>query len=294
MGMSRKFNNGYTPIHVIGVGRLGCDLVSKSYDQMHDHVTCSVCSYQYFEVYGSKVPRKLLLENGDPFLTSFTDENAGNLSVGCRERLHELIREKTDVVIIVADMSDVVGRNVASIIAQKARAKAKIVLGFVCVPGGENERCADDGVEAFRQNVDAILCCNMDDAEGVLQNAVETLYAVFCHISQIDLKDCKKVLCDGRYAVVTNRKGRGERRVDDAISAIKSSVLGNGWNMKDFDKVIFLIYTSHEHEFHVDELEHVDILMEELDLDVDFAWGMTTDDTLKDEINFSFIASAKK
>lgn len=292
--MNRKVSNGYTPIHVVGVGRLGCNIVSRLHDQKADYVTCSVCGYQYGEVYGSCVTRKLLLENENPFLISYTDGNAGILSNGCQEKLHELIGENTGVVVIVADMGDVVGRSIAPIIAQKARTKAEIVLGVACIPREVDDSCVEDGVEAFRQKVDAISCVNIDEATGELLDIVQTLYAVFYHICQVDLGDCREVLCDGRYAIISNRKGRGERRMYNALYAIKSSILANGWSMKGFDKVIFIIYTSPEHEMHVDELDDVDELMEELDPDVDFSWGLATDNTLKDEINISFIASMKK
>lgn len=292
--MNRKVSNGYTPIHVVGVGRLGCNIVSRLHDQKADYVTCSVCGYQYGEVYGSCVTRKLLLENENPFLISYTDGNAGILSNGCREKLHELIGENTGVVVIVADMGDVVGRSIAPIIAQEARTKAEIVLGVACVPREGDDSCVEDGIEAFRQKVDAISCVNIDEATGELLDIVQTLYAVFYHICQVDLDDCKKVLCEGRHAIISNRKGRGERRLYNALYAIKSSVLADGWSMKDLDSFVLLISTSSEHEIYVDELEDLDGFMVELNLDIDFVWGLATDNTLKDEINISFIASMKK
>lgn len=279
--MNRKVSNGYTPIHVVGVGRLGCNIVSRLHDQMADYVTCSVCGYQYGEMYGSCVTRKLLLENENPFLTSYTDGNAGNLSNGCQEKLHELIVENTGVVVIVADMGDVVGRSIAPIIAQEARAKAEIVLGVACIPREGDDSCVEDGVEAFRQKVDAISCVNIDEATGKLLDIVQALYAVFYHSCQVDLGDCREMLCGGRYAVVTSKKGRGERRMYSALYAIKSSILANGWSMKDLDSFVLLISTSSEHEIHVDELEDLDGFMVELNLDIDFVWGLATDNTLK-------------
>lgn len=293
--MNRKVSNGYTPIHVVGVGRLGCNIVSRLHEQVSGYVTCSVCGYQYGEVYGSRAPRKLLLENENPFFTSYTDGTAGNLSNGCREKLHELIGENTGVVVIVADMGDVVGRSIAPIIAQEARAKAEIVLGVACIPHEGDDSCVEDGVEAFRQKFDAISCCGIDGVEVKLLDVVQTFNVMFSRqIITVELDDCKRVLCDGRYAIIANRKGRGERRLYNALYEIKSSVLADGWSMKDLDSFVLLISTSSEHEIYVDELEDLDGFMVELNLDIDFVWGLATDNTLKDEINISFIASMKK
>ena len=304
-------------IKVIGVGGGGGNAVNHMYKTGIEDVTFVLCNTDRQALANSDIPRKLQIGKGRG-----AGLGAGGIPPKGREaaeesidEITELFNDGTQMAFITAGMGGGTGTGAAPIVAKVAKDLGILTVGIVTIPfifeGRKKIQQAWVGVEEMRKNVDALLVNNnerlreiypdlnfmnafakADDTLTIAAKSIAEIITIEGRIN-LDFADVKTTLKNGGVAIMSSGYGKGEKRVTKAIEDALNSPLLNDDNVFDAKRVLFNLYFSPEDQDQVkmEEMNEVNEFMSKFNDDVEVIWGAAFDNSLKDTMKITILAT---
>ncbi len=304
-------------IKVIGVGGGGGNAVTNMYKEGIHNVSFALCNTDQQALNGSDVPVKLLLGRTTTCgLGSGDQPERGRVAAEeSEEEIRQMLSDGTRMAFITAGMGGGTGTGAAPVVAKVSKEMGILTVGIVTIPfefeGQFKIVQALLGVEEISKNVDALLVINNERVRGIYSDigmsaskayakADETLTIAAKSIAEIitirgvqnlDFADVKTTMKDGGVALMSNGYGEGEGRLQQAIDQALSSPLLNNNDVYNAQRILFNIYSSHDHEFRIDEMGEVHKFMARFRTKFRVKWGFAFDDSLGDKIKITILAT---
>lgn len=246
-------------ISVIGVGGGGCNAVNYMFRQNVSGCNFIVCNTDSQALGMSPVPTKIQL---GPGLGAGTNATAGrNAALDSQDEIAAVVfGTELDMLFITAGMGGGTGTGASPVIAKMARERGILTVAVVTIPfesdGAETLGRAIDGINELKKNVDSLLIINNEKlyeqfgnlliqdaypkADEVLATAVKGVIEIIKKPGyvNVDFEDVKTVMKDSGLALMGCGSGRGENRINDAISAAINSPLLNDFDVNTAQKVL--------------------------------------------------------
>ncbi len=314
-----NFQKGTTSIiKVIGVGGGGSNAVNHMYNEGIHDVTFVVCNTDNKALQDSPVPEKIQLGT-EGLGAGNKPENGRACAEESIEDVKRMLSDGTKMVFITAGMGGGTGTGAAPLIAQTAKEMGILTVGIVTIPfrweGVRKINQALNGVEAIGKNVDALLVINnerllqiysdisldnaFDKADDTLCNAARSISEIITMHGKInlDFQDVKTVLKDGGVAIMSTGYGTGEGRVTKAIHDALHSPLLNENEITNSKKILLHVIHSGDGgegacPLMIEEMAEINDFMQSIENeDVETKWGYSRDETLKDKVKITILAS---
>ena len=302
-------------IKVIGVGGGGGNAVNHMFKEGIEGVTFALCNTDNQALARSPIPVKLQL---GPTITHGL--GAGNRPAKAKEAAEEsvedirkLLNDGTQMVFITAGMGGGTGTGAAPVVARIAKEMGILTIGIVTIPflfeGKEKIIQAIEGVEAIKQNVDALMIINNErlrsiyadltfinaftKADDTLSIAARSIVEIITvkGIMNLDFADVSTTLKDGGVAIISTGVGEGDNRVEKAIQDALHSPLLNNTDIVHAQKVLLNLSFGEEANFLMDEINAVHEFMQSLNPDVNVIWGYAIDNSLENKVKITLLAS---
>lgn len=299
-------------IKVIGVGGGGGNAVKNMYRTGIQDVSFVLCNTDRQALMESDIPVKLQLGPGlgagnkPEVATEYAEESI--------EEIRKQFQDGTEMVFVTATMGGGTGTGAAPVVARVAKEAGVLTVGVVTIPFKFERKPkilqALKGVDAISKHVDALLVINnerlreihsslsIDDglakADETLTNAVKSIAEIITIRGKInlDFRDVSKVLRNGGVAIMSFGKGKGEKRLAEAIENALHSPLLNDNDIYNSKRILFNIYGSSDHPLMVEELDEIDAFTAKFeDNNIEVIWGIATDDTLGEEVKITILAT---
>ena len=307
-------------IKVIGVGGGGCNAVNYMYRENVQGCSFIVCNTDKQALDGSPVPVKIHL--GNNALGAGTDPVKGrNAALEAQEQIEKVVLDSgTEMLFITAGMGGGTGTGAAPVIAKMAKDRNILTIGVVTIPF-ENEGStalsrAIDGIHELGKNVDSLLIINNEKlydyfgsylvhkafpmADEVLATAVRGITEIISKPGYInvDFEDIKTMMRDSGMALMGSGTGRGENRIEDAVTGAFESPLLNDFDLKTAKNLLVNItYGSNDKGLTMDELATLNARIAEYTGNVNkFKTGIVwdTNPEVEDEVRITAIATGFK
>jgi cell division protein FtsZ len=302
-------------IKVIGVGGGGGNAVTHMYREGIRDVTFALCNTDSQALIKSEVPVKIQLgkmiteglgAGNDPEKAKLAAEESV-------KDVQNLLSDGTKMVFVTAGMGGGTGTGAAPIVAKVAKDMNILTIGIVTIPFLFELRPkiiqALEGVEKIRRNVDALLVINnerlidiygeMDmieafkKADSTLSTAARSIAEIITtpgHIN-LDFADVNTTLRNGGVAVMSSGFGEGDNRVSMAFEDALNSPLLNNNDVIRAKKILFNIYFGSDKPLKVSEMNEINDFMARFDSNINVIWGVATDDSLKENIKVTILAT---
>ncbi len=235
-------------VRVIGVGGAGGNAVTRMIEAGVTGVRFIAVNTDTQALGRCEAPVRLHL--GRP--GSARDGAGGNPEVGMRaaesvvEDIDALVAG-ADMVFITAGMGGGTGTGASRVIGQRANAAGALTVGVVSLPftfeGMRRRKLADEGVDALREVVDALILVPNDRlldldhrvkltdgfkaADDMLRHGVQGIsdLVTIPGLINLDFADVRSVMTNAGTAVMAIGEGQGPNRTTQAIDAIISNPL---------------------------------------------------------------------
>jgi cell division protein FtsZ len=304
----------FARIKVIGVGGSGKNAVNHM-------INCKVKGVDFIsmntdaqDLHQSMAPKKIHIgKNLTRGLGAGMNPEIGKKAA--EETIEEIqgILKGSDMVFITCGLGGGTGTGAAPIIAKTAKDQGALTVGVVTKPfmfeGAQRMRLANDGLEALRKEVDAIIVIPNDRlltiidknttcasafamCDEVLRQAVEGISDLITipGIINVDFADIKAVMQNAGSALMGIGSAVGEKRAEEAArNAINSPLLDV--SIQGARGVLFAIAGGEDMTmFEIQEAAQ--IITESIDKEAKVIFGAIRDDKLKkNEIKITVIAS---
>lgn len=229
-----------------------------------------------------------------------------------RDRIAELL-VGADMVFVAAGMGGGTGTGAAPVIAQIAREVGALTVGVVTRPfsfeGRRRKRQAEEGVEALTANVDTLISIpnqrlvsmanertSMIEAfrlaDEVLLQAVKGVSDLinFNGTVNVDFADVRTIMGGKGVALMGVGTASGEHKTVEAAQRAISSPLLDDVSIVGATSVLINITGNSSltmYEIH----EASSLIQEEAHEDAEVIWGWVVDETMKDEVRVTVIAT---
>jgi len=301
-------------IKVIGVGGGGSNAVKNMYRQGVQDVSFAICNTDSQALANAEIPVKIQLGKAGLGVGGKPErgKEAAEYSI---DAIRNLFEDDTQMVFITCGMGGGTGTGAGPIIASAAKEKGILTVGVVTIPFAFEGRVrigkALIGVEEMRKNVDALLVINnqrlceiyadgITKAEEAFAKADEIVTIAAKSISEIitmegivsrDFCDVQTVMENGGDAIMSVGRAKGENRIEKAfVDALKSPLLNNV-EIEKARRLLYVIYSSDEHQVTISELSDINLFMEDLATDIEVLWGLYRDNTLGEDVKVILIAT---
>lgn len=301
-------------IKVIGVGGGGSNAVKNMYRQGVQDVSFAICNTDSQALANAEIPVKIQLGKAGLGVGGKPEKGkeAAEYSI---DAIRNLFEDDTQMVFITCGMGGGTGTGAGPIIASVAKEKGILTVGVVTIPFAFEGRVrigkALIGVEEMRKNVDALLVINnqrlceiyadgITKAEEAFAKADEIVTVAAKSISEIitmegivsrDFCDVQTVMENGGDAIMSVGRAKGENRIEKAfVDALKSPLLNNV-EIEKARRLLYVIYSSDEHQVTISELSDINLFMEDLATDIEVLWGLYRDNTLGEDVKVILIAT---
>ncbi len=228
-----------------------------------------------------------------------------------KDEIKNLFKD-TDMVFVTAGMGGGTGTGAAPIIAEAAKSLGILTVAVVTKPfffeGPQRMRNAEEGIASLSDKVDAIvtipndLLLKISDkkvtlkdsfklADDVLRQGVQGIIEVITQqgIMNCDFADVRTIMKDSGVAHMGIGYGKGENAAQDAVTAaIESPLLET--NITGAESVLLNITGGSEFSL-VDVSEVSGIVRDMVSADANIIIGTAVDETLKDDIKVTLIAT---
>jgi cell division protein FtsZ len=298
-------------IKVIGVGGGGSNAVNHMYRKGITDVSFVVCNTDNQALVKSPVPHKIQLgkglgAGGKPEVA----EKAADESI---EKIKNILNDNTKMVFITAGMGGGTGTGASPVIAKAAHDMGILTVGIVTIPfafeGKLKIAQALTGVAALSEHVDAILVINNErlktiypdlelsnafaKADDVLANAAKAIAEIITVHGYIntDFEDVYSIMKDGKVAIMNTGYASGEKRITKAIEDALNSPLLNTSDVSGASKILLSLYCSSTDQIKMDEVDEIHEFMSKMGENVQVIWGATFDDSLKESVKITLIAT---
>lgn len=302
-------------IKVVGVGGGGGNALNFMYRQGIHDVDFVICNTDSQALENSPVPIKVQLGS------SLTEgRGAGNRpEVGKNaaleniENVKEVLSNNTKMVFITAGMGGGTGTGGAPVIAEACSEKGYLTVGIVTIPfrneGKRRINQAIEGIALLENHVDALLVINNEriremygdfgiseafsKADNVLATAAKGIAEIITvpGYINVDFADVETVMRKSGLALMGTGIASGKDRAAQAVEQALNSPLLNNSDIRGA-KNILLNITSGLQEVTMDEVGIItDYLQNKAGFEADLIWGNGKDESLKDEISVTLIAT---
>ncbi len=228
-----------------------------------------------------------------------------------KDEIKNLFKD-TDMVFVTAGMGGGTGTGAAPIIAEAAKSQGILTVAVVTKPfffeGPQRMKNAEEGIASLKDKVDAIVTIPNDLllkiadkkvtlkdsfklADDVLRQGVQGIIEVITQegIMNCDFADVRTIMKDSGVAHMGIGYGKGENAAQDAVhAAIESPLLET--NINGASSVLLNITGGSEFSL-VDVNEVSGIVREMVSQDANIIIGTAVDDSLKDDIKVTLIAT---
>ena len=301
-------------IKVIGVGGGGSNAVMNMYKQGVHNVLFAICNTDSQALAQADIPIKIQLGNAGLGVGG-KPEKGKEAAESSIDAIKSLFEDETEMVFITCGMGGGTGTGAAPVIASLAKEKGILTVGVVTIPfafeGKVKIKKALQGVEEMRKKVDSLLVINNERLceiysdeilrlEDGLAKADEVVTIAAKSISEIitmrgiinrDFCDVQTVMKDGGDAIMSVGYARGENRIGKAfIEALKSPLLNNT-EIEKARRMLYIIYSSDEHQVAISELNEIRFFMNDLAEDIEVLWGVYRDNSLGEQVKVTLIAT---
>lgn len=228
-----------------------------------------------------------------------------------REKIKDLLLD-TDMVFLTAGMGGGTGTGATPVIAQTAKEAGALTVAIVTKPfafeGTRRMVAAEEGIEALRPNVDALIVIpnqrlmDVIDRKTTLADAFKVVDSVLAHgvqgISEIittpglinvDFADVRAIMKDAGSALLGIGTGVGDNRSQMAARAAISSPLLEV-SIEGAKGILFNIAGGQDLTMaEVDEAAR--IISESADADANIIFGATINERLSDQMRITVVAT---
>ena len=300
-------------IKVIGVGG-GSNAVLNMYKQGVHNVRFAICNTDSQALAQADIPVKIQL-GSEGLGVGGKPEKGKEAAEASLDAVKSLFEDDTEMVFITCGMGGGTGTGAAPVIARLAKEKGVLTVGVVTIPfafeGKVKIKKALQGVEEMRKNVDSLLVINNERLcelysneimrlEDGLAKADEVVTTAAKSISEIitmrgiinrDFCDVQTVMKNGGDAIMSVGYASGENRIGKAfVEALKSPLLNNV-EIEKARRMLYIIYSSDEHQVAISELNEIRFFMNDLAEDIEVLWGVYRDNSLGEQVKVALIAT---
>jgi len=304
-------------IKVLGIGGGGNNAVNHMYEKGITDVNFVICNTDHQALLKSQVPIKVQIGE------SLTEgRGAGSKPEIGRQAAEENINDvmealsgNTKMVFITTGMGGGTGTGATPVIAKACKEAGLLTIAVVTIPfkseGKVRIRHAIDGVTELKDYVDSLLVINNEKlreiygnqsvstafakADDILTTAVKGIAEIITVTGYInvDFADVETVMKNSGVSIMGMGKAAGENRAIRAIEDALSSPLLNSNDITGAKSILINISSGvGEHEITMDELgEITDFMYESASEDALIIRGLSKDESLKDEISVTVIAT---
>lgn len=309
-----QVTNQGAQIKVIGVGGSGCNAVSTMIRMGLEGVEFITANTDRQALEASLAPTKVGIGQE---LTKGLGAGA-NPEVGRKAALEDYAKISellagADMVFITAGMGGGTGTGAAPVIAKIAKEIGALTVGVVTKPfmfeGRKRMRFANEGIENLRSQVDSLITIpnqrllsisgatlSMVDAfkkaDEVLLHAVQGISDLINHTGLInsDFADVKTIMQNKGLALMGIGYANGDNRAVEAATNAISSPLLEDVSINGATGIIINVTGGSNLKIH-EVNEATTLIMEAADEDAEIIFGTVIDDTLKDTVKVTVIAT---
>ncbi|MBX6341145.1 MAG: cell division protein FtsZ [Thermomicrobiaceae bacterium] len=307
------FVHSFARIKVVGVGGGGGNAVNRM-------IASGVEGVEFIAV---NTDAQALVNSLAPVTVRLGDKLTKGLGAGGRPEIGEKAAEESedalaevvrgaDMVFITAGMGGGTGTGASPIIARLARETGALTVGVVTKPfdfeGAKRRRVAEEGVEALKEHVDALITIpnqrliSLVDpktpfseafrlADDVLRQGIQGISDLITKpgLINLDFADVKTIMRDAGSALMAIGRGTGETRcVDAARMAIESPLLE-----MSIDGAVGVLYNiTGGPDLSLTEInEAAEIIQAAADEEAEIIFGATTDESMGRDVQITLIAT---
>jgi len=304
----------FAKIKVVGVGGSGGSAVSRMIQARIRGVEFIAINTDAQALHHNPAPKKLHIgKNITRGLGAGMDPELGRKSAEeSTNELHELLKG-SDMIFITCGLGGGTGTGGAPIIAEIAQDVGALTIAVVTKPfsfeGAQRSEIAEKGWDDLKDKVDAIITIPNDrilqiidkktcliDAfkivDDVLRQGVQGISEIITipGLINVDFADVKAIMKDAGSALMGIGKASGENRaVEAAKQAISSPLLEV--STEGAKGILFTVTSGRNLTMHEVE-EAAKIITESADPNAKIIFGTVIDETLKDEIRITVIATS--
>lgn len=301
-------------IKVIGVGGGGSNAVKNMYKQGVHDVSFAICNTDSQALARAEIPVKIQL--GEEGLGVGGKPEKGKAAAELNlDEIRSLFEDETEMVFITCGMGGGTGTGAGPVIAGVAKEKGILTVGVVTIPfafeGKVRIEKALKGVEEMRKNVDSLLVINNERLCELYADGITTVEQAFAKANEIvtvaaksiseiitmegivnrDFCDVQTVMENGGKAIMSVGRANGENRIGKAfVDALKSPLLNNV-EIEKARRLLYIIYSSDEHQVTISELKEINLFMDDLAQDIEVLWGVYRDNSLDEDVRVALIAT---
>ena len=301
-------------IKVIGVGGGGSNAVKNMYKQGVHDVSFAICNTDSQALARAEIPVKIQL--GEEGLGVGGKPEKGKAAAELNlDEIKSLFEDDTEMVFITCGMGGGTGTGAGPVIAGVAKEKGILTVGVVTIPfafeGKVRIEKALKGVEEMRKNVDSLLVINNERLCELYADGITTVEQAFAKADEIvtiaaksiseiitmegivnrDFCDVQTVMENGGKAIMSVGRANGESRIGKAfVDALKSPLLNNV-EIEKARRLLYIIYSSDEHQVTISELNEINLFMDDLAQDIEVLWGVYRDNSLDEDVRVALIAT---
>lgn len=303
----------FAKIKVIGVGGGGNNAVNRMIDSGVRGIEFIAVNTDRQALYSSRAEQKLQI--GEKLTKGLGAGANPEIGMKAAEENRNEITESlkgADMVFITAGMGGGTGTGAAPIIAEVAKELGILTVGVVTKPftfeGRRRLVHAEKGIEELKNKVDTLVTIPNDRllqvaekkttmvqaflmADEVLKQGIQGISDLIAvpNLINLDFADVKTIMYNQGIAHMGIGNASGENRsVEAAKQAIKSPLLETSI---DGAKAVLLNITGGEDLGLFEVNEAADLIRQAVDQDANIIFGAGVDETLKEEIKITVIAT---
>jgi cell division protein FtsZ len=300
-------------IKVIGCGGAGCNAITRMVRDQIRGVEFVAMNTDVQALAITEAPLRIQLgEKCTRGLGAGGDNKMGRRAA--EESRDEIIKviEGSDMVFVTAGMGGGTGTGSVGVVAEAAKSSGALTIAVVTKPfgfeGTHRMHVAEEGIEDLMDKVDTLIlipndrlfeiCDNKTGVDGAFRMADEVLHHGVQAIAEVitvpgiinlDFADVRAVMKDAGPAWMSIGHGKGTNRaVQAAKEALTSPLLDV--SVEGSKGCIFnVVGPDNLTLFEVNEA--ADVIRQAVDPDANVIFGVTVDESLKDEVRLTLIAT---
>lgn len=303
----------YAKIKVVGVGGGGNNAVNRMIEAGVRGIDFIALNTDKQALYSSKAEEKLQI--GEKLTRGLgagaNPEIGGKAAEENRNEIKEIL-QGADMIFITAGMGGGTGTGAAPIVAEIAKELGILTVGIVTKPftfeGARRLKHADQGIEELKDKVDTLIIIPNDRllqvadkkttmveafvmADDVLKQGIQGISDLIAvpNLINLDFADVKTIMHSQGIAHMGVGTATGDNRATEAAKqAIKSPLLETSI---EGAKSVLLNITGGEDLGIFEVNEAADLIRAAVDRDANIIFGAGIDDSLKEEIKITVIAT---
>ena len=312
--MNSIFNSSNARFKVVGVGRAGCQMVSR----LAVRKIPSPCDIEYIamdtdaqDLAMADIPKRIQL--GKRILHGLGSGNDPEMGQRAAEESRGVIRQTimgSEILFIVAAVGGGTGAGASPVIAAMAKSMGILTIGMVAAPfafeGAYREETAHQGVVALLRSVDSLMVMPQDqipfsseskpDVTSVLQTITDSMAKGMDKLAEtiilpglinIDFEDVRGMLKDSGLTEMVFGSASGEDRAAQAAYAALANLSSDATGKKA-QAALFSVTGSNELSlFEVNSA--ADIIKHEINPDANIIIGVNCDEKMGGEIHIALL-----